>query len=134
MTQQAQTPYYGGSTPYRASTVPLTYNFPRGGGNNVQVAGLHGLRGTDDVSSMSLSPTAYTLAALAGSLTSGALVGYVASKKKAGALRGAAILGGFAMLSDAGVYFSYGRPGMAALAGALGVAGVGWSLHSLSRA
>jgi len=129
----ASTPYYGGSTPYRARTVPLEYAFPRGGGNNVQVAGLHGLRGTDDPSSMALSPTAYTIAALAGSITSGALVGYVASKKKQGAIRGAAFMGGAAMLSDAGVYFSYGRPGMAAVAGVIGLAGLGYALHSLSK-
>ena len=127
------TPYYGGSTPYRATTLPLSYSFPRGSGNNVQVAGVHGLRGTDDPSSMSLSPTAYTLAALAGSLTSGALVGYVAAKNRAGAMRGAAFMGGIAMVSDAGVYFSYGKPGMAALAGALGITGLGWALYSLSR-
>jgi hypothetical protein len=82
---------------------------------------------------MALSPTAYTIAALAGSITSGALVGYVASKKKQGAIRGAAFMGGAAMLSDAGVYFSYGRPGMAAVAGVIGLAGLGYALHSLSK-
>jgi hypothetical protein len=142
----APTPYYGGGTPYRASTtsaIPLDY-FPRGRGNFVQVAGLgsvglgalhgaglgklRGLRGTD-----ALAPAAGTLGSLVGSGIAGGLTGYLASGKRAGAITGASFMAGVAMIAEAGGYFASDSKGSAAFVGLLGITGVGFAIHRFKR-
>lgn len=124
----AYPPYYGASTPYQPRaerpTEPLTA-FARGEGR--RVASFAGLG--------QLSATGALLASLAGASVGGAVIGLVATGKpyKEGAMRGAAVSGGFVFVGEAISRAQLGRWGAVALNAGLGAASIGWAVWRMRR-
>jgi hypothetical protein len=127
-------PFYGAADPYRegpgSPTIGrenLVGDYMRGKQGAIATQGLGAtapLEGT-------LAPLAYTLASLVGAAVGGALIGYIASEKRQGAVRGAVFASGLAAVSDAMLLFSTQRLASGMALGALGLGGVGWSVYQV---
>jgi hypothetical protein len=130
-------PFYGAPDPYRegpgSPTIGrenLVGDYMRGPKGAIATQGL----GASDASAPlegSLAPIAYTLASLAGAAVGGALIGYIASEKREGAVRGAAFATGLSALSSAMLFISTQRLASGMTLGALGIGGVGWSVYQV---
>lgn len=128
-------PFYGAADPYHegpgspaSGRENLRYDMPRGPQGSVATLG-----GLGAVVAPGTSPFVYALASLVGAGVGGALVGYVASEKRGGAIRGAAFAAGLAALSDAYLFFTTDRAGTGLVVGAVGAGGIGWALRDMRR-
>jgi hypothetical protein len=132
-------PFYGAGDPYAEGPGSptqgrsnLRHDMPRGSQGSIATApdirvrglGATPLEGT-------LAPVAYTLASLAGAAVGGALIGYIASEKREGAVRGAVFASGLAAVSDAMLFFTTQRMASGMALGALGIGGVGWAIYQV---
>jgi hypothetical protein len=126
-------PFYGAADPYREGPGSpvigrenLRDDMARGPQGFIMTRGLGAapLEG-------GLAPVAYTLASLVGAAVGGALIGYIASEKREGAVRGAVFASGLAAISDAMLFFTTQRPASGMALGALGVSGVGWAVYQV---
>ena len=131
--EPAYPPFYGAADPYRegpgSPTIGrenLVGDYMRGKQGAIATAGLGEapLEGT-------LQPIAYTVASLVGAAVGGALIGYIASEKKEGAVRGAVFASGLSALSSAMLFISTQRLASGMTLGALGIGGVGWSVYQV---
>lgn len=128
-------PFYGAADPYRegpGSPVigreDLRGDMPRGNEDYIMTAP-RGLGATPLEGS--LGPVAYTMASLAGAAVGGALIGYIASEKREGAVRGAVFASGLAAVSDAMLFLTTQRLASGMALGALGLGGVGWAIFQV---
>lgn len=119
------TPYYGGDTVTMNAGVRDLQNFPRGGGQFVQLGSL----GATD-----LSPLLYSGASMLGASLGGGLVGYVASKNRRGAITGAALVAGIAGCSDALALGLQSRTGLAAILGIAGLGALSFAVYRFNHA